>query len=213
MPVAEPLSRDRVLDAAMAIVEADGVAGLSMRALAAKLGVAVTAIYWHVGNKAELLAGLVERIGTQLGDIRTTGRTPEQRIVSTARSLLSSIDAHGALVGLAHQQGRLGLVFGPARAAIAEAFSDAGLRGVALVDATNAVIQVVAAYSLIEAVVSRSPVQRTADVRLWDGPAPIDRVAAERLHLSIDTERTFQASLVALVRGLLAPQASGGTKR
>jgi TetR/AcrR family tetracycline transcriptional repressor len=203
MPVAEPLSRDRVLDAAMAIVEAEGVAGLSMRALAAKLGVAVTAIYWHVGNKGELLAALVERIGTQLGDIRTTGRTPEQRIVSTARSLLQSIDAHGALVGLAHQQGRLALVFGPARAAIAEAFADAGLRGMALVDATNAVIQVVAAFSLTEAVMSRSPVQRTDEVRLWDGPAPVDATAARALHQTIDTERTFQASLRAVVRGLL----------
>jgi TetR/AcrR family tetracycline transcriptional repressor len=203
MTVAEPLSRDRVLDAAMAIIETDGVPALSMRALAAKLGVAVTAIYWHVGNKAELLAALVERIGTDVGEIRTTGRTPEQRVASTARSLLQSIDDHGALVGLAHQQGRLALVFAPARAAIAEAFSDAGLRGPALVDATNAVIQVVAAYSLTESVMSRSPVQRTDEVRLWDGPPPIDALAATRLHQPVDTARTFQALLQAVIRGLL----------
>jgi AcrR family transcriptional regulator len=203
MSVAEPLSRERVLDAAMGIVEADGVAALSMRALAANLGVAVTAIYWHVGNKAELLAALVERIGTDVGDICTTGRTPEQRVVSTARSLLQSIDDHGALVGLAHQHGRLALVFAPARAAIAEAFSDAGLSGTALVDATNAVIQVVAAYSLTEAVMSRSPVQRTDEVRLWDGPPPIDALAAKRLHQPVDTARTFQALLHAVIRGLM----------
>jgi AcrR family transcriptional regulator len=203
MPVADPLSRERVLDAAMAIVEADGVAGLSMRALAAKLGVAVTAIYWHVGNKDELLAALVERIGREAGAIRTTGRTPEQRIVSTARSLLASIDAHGALVGLAHQQGGLAVVFAPARRAIAEQFAAGGLRGDRLVDATNAVIQVVAAYSLTEAVMSRSPAQRTDQVQLWDGPAPIDAAAARRLHQPPDTERAFEVSLRAVVRGLL----------
>ena len=203
MPVADPLSRERVLDAAMAIVEADGVAGLSMRSLAAKLGVAVTAIYWHVGNKDELLAALVERIGAEVGGIRTTGRTPEQRIVSTAKSLLASIDAHGALVGLAHQQGRLGLVFGPARRVIAEELSSSGLKGDRLVDATNAVIQVVAAYSLTEAVMSRSPEQRRDEAPLWDGPPPIDAVAARKLNEPPDPERAFDTSLRAVVRGLL----------
>jgi TetR/AcrR family tetracycline transcriptional repressor len=204
MPVAEPLSKERVLDAAMAIVEADGVAGLSMRALAAKLGVAVTAIYWHVGNKEELLRGLLERIGGEAGAIRTTGRTPHQRIVSTARSLLASIDAHGALVGLAHQQGGLALVFAPARRAIAEELSAAGLRGGRLVDATNAVIQVVAAYSLTEAVISRSPEQRPSSVQLWEGRPPIDATAARKLLDPPDTARAFDVSLQAMVKGLLA---------
>jgi AcrR family transcriptional regulator len=201
--VAQPLSRERVLDAAQAIVEADGVGRLSMRALAAKLGVAVTAIYWHVGNKEELLGALVERIG-EIGAIRTTGRTPAARITSTARSLLASIDAHGALVGLAHQEGRLAVVFAPARRAIAEELAAAGLKGDRLVDATNAVIQLVAAYSLTESVMSRSPEQRRDDVELWDGPPPIDAAAARRLHEPPDTDRAFEVGLQALVKGLLA---------
>lgn len=215
MPGAEPLSRDRVLDVALAIVEADGVAALSMRALAAKLGVAVTSIYWHVGNKEQLLAALVERVGGEIGGIHTTGRTPEQRILSTARSLLTSIGAHGALVGLAHQEGLLAVVFAPARRAIAEELGRAGLRGGRLVDATNAVIQVVAAYSLTEAVMSRSPAQRTDQVQLWDGPPPIDAAAARKLHEPPDSERAFDVSLRAVVRGLLADAqpGSGGTKR
>ena len=203
MVVAAPLSREVVLDAATAMVEAEGVDGLSMRALAAKLGVAVTSIYWHVGNKDEVLTALVDRIGTRIVEIRTTGRTPEQRIRSAARSLLQGLEAHGQLVGLAHRQGRLALVFAPARRAVAEAFADAGLRGRELVDATNAVIQVVAAYSLTEAVVHRSPEQRTDEVRLWDGPAPVDDAAAAALHRPVDTERTFDVALRALIRGLL----------
>jgi AcrR family transcriptional regulator len=174
-----------------------------MRALAAKLGVAVTAIYWHVGNKEELLGALVERIG-EIGAIRTTGRTPAARITSTARSLLASIDAHGALVGLAHQEGRLAVVFAPARRAIAEELAAAGLKGDRLVDATNAVIQLVAAYSLTESVMSRSPEQRRDDVELWDGPPPIDAAAARRLHEPPDTDRAFEVGLQALVKGLLA---------
>ena len=197
------VTRERVLDVAMAIVESEGVERLSMRALAAKLGVAVTAIYWHVGNKEELLAALVERMGTELGGIRTTGRTPEQRIVSTARSLLRSIEAHGALVGLAFQQGRIAVVLAPARRALAEDLAAAGLRGAALADATNAVILLVTTYSHTEAVVQRSPEQRTEDIELWAGDPPIVEAAARRLHQPPDTERTFDVALRALVRGLL----------
>jgi TetR/AcrR family transcriptional regulator, tetracycline repressor protein len=202
--MAQPLTRERVVDTALSIIEADGVDRLSMRALSAKLGMAVTAIYWHVGNKQDLLAAMVERIGTEVGAVRTTGRTPHQRVVSTARSLLASIDAHRALVGLAHQQGQLAVVFAPARRALAEAFSDAGLRGARLADAVNAVIQMVAAFSLTEAVVQRSPKQRTDDGKLWEGPPPIDKAAAARLHQPTDPARTFDVSLDSLVTGLLA---------
>ncbi len=57
----ERLTRERIIDAAEAIVESEGLAGLSMRALCEKLDVSVTSIYWHVGNKDALLDALVER--------------------------------------------------------------------------------------------------------------------------------------------------------
>lgn len=202
--MAEPLTPDQVLDAALSIVEQDGVDGLSMRALAAKLGVAVTAIYWHVGNKEQVLDALVDRMGAEVGRIRTTGHTPAERVLSTARSLLRSIDAHRSLVGIAHGRGRLGVVFAPARRALAETFAGAGLRGARLADATEAVVQVVAAFSLTEAVVRRSPEQQ-ADVTLWVGPAPVDDAAARRLGRPPDPAHTFDVSLRALVRGLLEP--------
>jgi TetR/AcrR family transcriptional regulator, tetracycline repressor protein len=202
--MAEPLNRDKVVEAALAIVEAEGIEKLSMRTLAAKLGVAVTAIYWHVGPREDLLSAIVERIGTEVGAVRTTGRTAHQRIVSTARSLLDSIDAHRTLVGFAHQQGSLAVVFAPARRALAEEFAAAGLRGAGLADAVNAVIQVVAAFSLTEAVVQRSPEQRSDEVALWTGPSPVDRAAAARLRERPDPQRTFSVSLDALVTGLLA---------
>lgn len=56
------LSRDRVLDAALAYVDAHGVAALSMRKLGADLGVEGMALYRHVPNKEALLDGLVDRV-------------------------------------------------------------------------------------------------------------------------------------------------------
>ncbi|MFI6483515.1 GntR family transcriptional regulator [Nonomuraea sp. NPDC050663] len=48
------LDRDRVVRVAMAIADADGLAGLSMRAVATELGVATMTLYRHLEAKAEL---------------------------------------------------------------------------------------------------------------------------------------------------------------
>ncbi len=48
----------RILQAALVLVEADGVDGLSMRRLAAELGVDPAALYWHFRSKQELLSAL-----------------------------------------------------------------------------------------------------------------------------------------------------------
>lgn len=55
------LTREEVLDTAAALLKRHGPQALTMRALAAELGTAVTSIYWHVGNRESLLDALVER--------------------------------------------------------------------------------------------------------------------------------------------------------
>jgi AcrR family transcriptional regulator len=54
------LRRDLVLDAAVALVDRDGLDGLSMRKLGAALGVEAMTLYHYLPNKAALLDGLVE---------------------------------------------------------------------------------------------------------------------------------------------------------
>jgi len=54
------LSRSLVLDAAVALVDSDGLDGLSMRKLGGALGVEAMTLYHYVPNKAALLDGLVE---------------------------------------------------------------------------------------------------------------------------------------------------------
>ena len=50
------LTRDQIVQAALALLDAEGLENFSMRALGAKLGSAATAVYWHVGNKDNLIA-------------------------------------------------------------------------------------------------------------------------------------------------------------
>ncbi len=58
----ERLNRKRVLEAALAIVDAEGLAALTMRRLGGELGVEAMSLYRHVPNKEALLDGIVELI-------------------------------------------------------------------------------------------------------------------------------------------------------
>jgi len=56
------LSREAIIDAALALVDEGGLEALSMRAIGASLGVHAMSLYNHVANKAALLDGLHERL-------------------------------------------------------------------------------------------------------------------------------------------------------
>ncbi|MEV4724399.1 TetR/AcrR family transcriptional regulator [Micromonospora humida] len=55
-----PLSRDRILRAAVTLADGAGIESLSMRNLAQELGVVPMALYKHVANKDELLDGMID---------------------------------------------------------------------------------------------------------------------------------------------------------
>lgn len=58
----DPLSRERVLTAAVALADASGIEAVTMRGIADELGCEAMSLYHYVKGKAELLAGLVEVI-------------------------------------------------------------------------------------------------------------------------------------------------------
>src|SRR4051794_10878374 len=58
----EPLNREKIVDAALVLLERDGMQGLSMRKRAQELGTGAASLYWHVGDKEELLSLLLDRI-------------------------------------------------------------------------------------------------------------------------------------------------------
>jgi AcrR family transcriptional regulator len=66
-----PLSKDRILEAALAHIEEQGLATLTMRRLGQRLGVEAMALYRHIPSKEDLLDGVVESLvaGIQQDDI------------------------------------------------------------------------------------------------------------------------------------------------
>jgi len=66
------LSTDRIVDAGLAVYAQVGLHGLSMRAVAARLDTHAGSLYYHVADKARLLALMSDRIAQQAYDAGTT---------------------------------------------------------------------------------------------------------------------------------------------
>jgi AcrR family transcriptional regulator len=86
-----PLTRAKVLSAALRMADKGGIASISMRKLAQSLKVEAMSLYNHVANKEEILDGLVELVATEIevppigGDWRAAMR---QRATSVHRVLM-----------------------------------------------------------------------------------------------------------------------------
>ena len=61
-----PLSRERIVSAALALVDEEGLPALSMRRLAAALGVDPMAIYYYLPNRAALEDAIVEAVNVDV---------------------------------------------------------------------------------------------------------------------------------------------------
>jgi AcrR family transcriptional regulator len=80
------LDRATILDAAVALVDREGLAALNMRALAQELGVGTMSLYHYVPNKDAMLDGITERVLAEI-ELPAEGSGPwEQRALFMARS-------------------------------------------------------------------------------------------------------------------------------
>ena len=61
-----PLSRERVVQAALTLVDERGVDALSMRTVASKLGVEAMSLYRHVSGKEDLLSGIADLVVSEI---------------------------------------------------------------------------------------------------------------------------------------------------
>ncbi len=71
-----PLSRERILAAALDFIDAEGVSALTMRKLGAALGVEAMSLYRYVPGREDLLDGVVDRLISQLDDDDDVLTTP-----------------------------------------------------------------------------------------------------------------------------------------
>ncbi|HEX6508273.1 MAG TPA: TetR/AcrR family transcriptional regulator C-terminal domain-containing protein [Chloroflexota bacterium] len=61
-----PLTREAIVEAALHVLDAEGMEGLSMRRVAEELDTGAASLYWHVRNKEELLQLIYERVSDEV---------------------------------------------------------------------------------------------------------------------------------------------------
>ncbi len=98
-----PLSRPRLLQAAIALADQEGLDGFSMRRLAQELGVVPMALYKHVANKDELLDGMVDLV---FDEIESPSIGPDWRSAMRRRAISArqALKRHSWAIGLMETQ-------------------------------------------------------------------------------------------------------------
>lgn len=170
------LDPDEVVAAALALVEAGGPDALTMRKLAAELGVGTNTIYWHVGSREELIAAVIRRRSEQQAAKPIRGATPRDRVASVAGHILRGALEHPQVTTLAYQVGAVSELEQPLEEALAAELAAAGLRGRAAADAMRAILLTVAGFIVVGL---EDPSSAKADARLFD--RTIRSVIADRV--------------------------------
>jgi AcrR family transcriptional regulator len=194
------LDRDDVVARATAIVEADGPGALSMRKLAAELGVTTTTVYWHVGNRDQLVQAIIEHVSRQLGATEVEGDDPRQRLASLAQAVWRSAFEHRHVTALAHQVGATSLLERELEVAMVIELEAAGLRGAAVRDALRSILMCTAGF-LVVALRRGHPDPAELWSSGWSGATapPMSEETRAALAEPIDVDALFATAVDAVI--------------
>lgn len=151
------LSRDAILDAALAIIDDGGLESCTMRAVAAELGVEAMSLYWHVPGKEALLDGVVERMLSSAPEFEHCDDWRDE-LDGIAQSLRDVLLAHPNAVPLL--AGRALGSYAAAGAVVAttlDTLETAGFERAVAIRAARTVYRYVIGYTLVESSVRAVP--------------------------------------------------------
>ena len=97
------LTREQIIEQAIALMDAEGTHALTLRRLARELGVEAPALYWHFADKGELCREVVRTVGEQLETTSTTRGTPRRRLEHHFHAVRDHWRAHPGVLELSRQ--------------------------------------------------------------------------------------------------------------
>lgn len=147
---APALDRERIVAAALALIDSDGVAALNLRKLAGTLGVAPAAIYWHVAGRDELVSGALNLALQGLADGLPAGAW-QDRLRELLQRFRAALRRHPGLAPVVASElvGNAWFDAGWLDAVVA-LLEEAGFDGPRLVDAYNVVIAALSGFVTME---------------------------------------------------------------
>ncbi len=212
------LTRERIIDAAIGLLDADGENGLTFRALASRLETGHGAIQWHVANKSELLkAATATAVARAMGK-PGPGAPPRAAIHAIALGVFDAIDTHPWIGGQ--------LARPPWQDTMLQIFERIGRQARALgapptaqFSATSALLHYVIGAGAQNATNSRSPVepggrQHVLDTiaRHWEGLDPEEYAFTRTMTAQLrehDDRAEFLAGIDFILDGMLPSRPEG----
>ena len=190
-----------VIETAIALVESGGTDALTMRKLAAELGVTTTTIYWHVGSRDELITAMIRRMSERQAEMPLEGATPRERVMSAARQVWRTHLAHPNMTSLAHQAGATSLLEIDVEIAMVRELEAAGLTGAEARDALRGILVCVGGFLVLGL---RHPDSIPHDLRsqtLWAAVADphVDSTTVAALSEPLDIDTLFETTVQAVV--------------
>lgn len=201
----EGASRARLVAAARRMVETDGVDAVSMRKVAAEVGLAPTAIYWHVGSRDDLLHAVLDDMVADLPPIKARGSGARDRIASVARAARQEFHDHVRTLQLATALGRGNELSFRAQVALAREMTAAGLDGDDAVAALRSILFLVGGFVMIEEEYRQREPAQVGTQGLWSGvdDDAIDPAIRSAMTGSTDTDALFTYTLDRLLDAVL----------
>jgi AcrR family transcriptional regulator len=198
-------SRPRIVAAARQLVEADGVDAVSMRKVAAEVGLAPTAIYWHVGSREDLLNAVLDDMVADLPPIRPRGTGARDRIASVARAARQEFHDQVRTLQLATALGRGNELSFRAQVALAREMTAAGLDGDDAVAALRSILFLVGGFVMIEEEYRQREPAQVGTQGLWSevDDAKIDPAIRLAMTGTTDTDALFTYTLDRLLDAVL----------
>jgi AcrR family transcriptional regulator len=119
------LTRDRVIDAAVAFADEHGIDDMSMRKLGAELGVEAMSLYNHVDDKSDLQSGMIDFVFNTI-ELPDPGLGWKEQTRIIGKAAMEAFNQHAWVVFLLMQQGNTGPGSLRFMDRVVEVFLDAG---------------------------------------------------------------------------------------
>ena len=208
------LTREEIIQEALALLDEHGSGALSMRRLADRLGVAPNALYTHVRGKAYLIDGLIDQVYAGLTLKPDPSDDWTQQLATLSQDVREHLLAHPAVVPFAMQQPGLG----PHSLRLGEAIYDilrpAGFSDQAVVGTVYALLTYILGFVALEVPRAGTDPQTSDEFvrRMWAFFAALPpgefphTVQLAALLARISTDDQFQFGIRTFLAGLNAQQ-------
>src|ERR1700760_825393 len=100
----DELSRDAIVDRAVAIADTEGLDAVTIRRLGQEFGVTPMALYWHVKNKDELLDAMGDALYADLRVPAESGSDWSEQLRDVLTELVTALRRHPGSLSLAYRR-------------------------------------------------------------------------------------------------------------